>query len=103
LRGDWRWANLCSQSEVCPNCAHSAPPALFHRSLPRVGLDGLSVSVNWRVLSCFTVVLSLLAGIVFLLIPALHGSRADVTGSTRRRLLSWPFGDFAQLFYCSVY
>ena len=46
--------------------------------LPRVGEDGILVSVDWRVLA-FTVVVSLGTGILFGLIPALQSSRADLT------------------------
>jgi putative ABC transport system permease protein len=47
--------------------------------LPRVGLDGAAVSVDWRVLS-FTLLVAVTAAFVFGFIPALHGSRTDVNG-----------------------
>jgi putative ABC transport system permease protein len=47
--------------------------------LPRVGLNGSEVHLDWRVLS-FTILISAITGVVFGLIPALHGSRADVNG-----------------------
>jgi putative ABC transport system permease protein len=45
--------------------------------LPRVGLNGSLIDVDWRVLS-FTILVSLVTGILFGLIPALQGSRADL-------------------------
>src|SRR5579864_9192361 len=45
--------------------------------LPRVGLNGSLIAVDWRVLS-FTILVSIVTGIVFGLIPALQSSRADL-------------------------
>ena len=45
--------------------------------LPRIGQDGALVGVDWRVLA-FTLVVSVGTGLVFGLIPALQGSRADL-------------------------
>jgi predicted permease len=45
--------------------------------MPRVGENGSLVSIDWRVLA-FTVVVSLATGLLFGLIPALHGSRTDL-------------------------
>jgi putative ABC transport system permease protein len=45
--------------------------------LPRVGEDGVAVAVDWRVL-VFALLVSVATGIVFGLIPALQGSRADL-------------------------
>ncbi len=46
--------------------------------LPRVGQDGVNVSLDWRVVA-FTVLVSLATGIIFGLIPALQSSKADLT------------------------
>ena len=46
-------------------------------NIPRIGVDGSGVTVDWRVLA-FTAVVSLLTGIVFGLFPALRSSRADL-------------------------
>ncbi|MFN7995711.1 MAG: ABC transporter permease [Bryobacteraceae bacterium] len=46
-------------------------------NIPRIGEDGAAVSVDWMVLG-FTLGLSILTGIVFGMIPALHASRTDL-------------------------
>lgn len=45
--------------------------------LPRVGQDGAAVGMDWRVM-LFALLISLATGILFGLIPALQGSRADL-------------------------
>ena len=45
--------------------------------IPRIGEDGSGVTLDWTVLG-FTLLLSLITGILFGLVPALHGSRADL-------------------------
>src|SRR5262245_22291601 len=45
--------------------------------LPRLGQNGSALSLDWRVLT-FTIALSIATGILFGLIPALQGSRADL-------------------------
>lgn len=45
--------------------------------LPRLGDNGIAVSVDWRLMT-FAVGISLVTGIVFGLFPALQGSRADL-------------------------
>ncbi len=52
--------------------------AINTASLPRVGEDGALVGVDWRVVA-FTMVVALGTGILFGLIPALQGSKADLT------------------------
>ena len=46
--------------------------------LPRVGENGSAVGLDWRVVG-FTVGLSVVTGLLFGLIPALNGSRTDLT------------------------
>jgi predicted permease len=46
--------------------------------LPRIGQDGALVGLDWRVL-LFTAVVSVTTGILFGLIPALQGSRTDLS------------------------
>jgi hypothetical protein len=50
--------------------------------LPRVGENGSIVGNDWRVI-LFTLTVSVGTGIVFGLIPALHGSRADLNSSLK--------------------
>jgi predicted permease len=50
--------------------------------LPRVGEEGALVSIDWRVLA-FTAAVSLVTGLVFGIIPALQGSRTDLTGALK--------------------
>jgi len=50
--------------------------------LPRVGEAGALVSVDWRV-ALFAVGVSMFTGILFGLMPALHGSRVDLTNALR--------------------
>lgn len=50
--------------------------------LPRVGENGALVGVDWRVVA-FTTVLSLGTGILFGLVPALQGSRTDLSSSLK--------------------
>ena len=50
--------------------------------LPRVGIDGADVGIDWRV-ALFTAGISLATGILFGLIPALQASRVDLTSSLK--------------------
>src|SRR5712692_2599242 len=50
--------------------------------LPRVGVDGGLVGIDWRVLA-FVVIVSLATGILFGLIPALQASRADLSATLK--------------------
>jgi putative ABC transport system permease protein len=51
--------------------------ALSPTGLPRVGADGSSLSIDWRVLA-FTLVVSLATGILFGLVPAFSAARTDL-------------------------
>jgi predicted permease len=46
-------------------------------NIPRIGVDGSGVGVDWRVLA-FTAIVSLATGLVFGLVPALQSSRVDL-------------------------
>jgi putative ABC transport system permease protein len=50
--------------------------------LPRIGREGALVGVDWRVLA-FTFAVSIGTGILFGLIPALQGSRADLSSTLK--------------------
>ncbi len=51
-------------------------------NIPRIGLGGANVSLDWRVLG-FTLALSILTGILFGLVPALQSSRADLSSTLK--------------------
>jgi putative ABC transport system permease protein len=51
-------------------------------NLPRIGREGALVGVDWRVLA-FTFAVSIGTGILFGLIPALQGSRADLSSTLK--------------------
>jgi len=51
-------------------------------NIPRIGLQGASVGLDWRVL-VFTLALSVVTGILFGLVPALQSSRADLNSTLK--------------------
>jgi putative ABC transport system permease protein len=51
-------------------------------NLPRVGADGALVAVDWRV-AAFAAIVSLATGVLFGLIPAIQGSRADLSATLK--------------------
>ena len=51
-------------------------------NLPRVGVDGSAVGLDWRVVA-FTVGIAVLTGIAFGLIPALQASRPDLSSTLK--------------------
>ena len=50
--------------------------------LPRVGENGSLVGLDWPVVA-FTLAVSLLTGLIFGLVPALHSSKADLTATLK--------------------
>jgi predicted permease len=50
--------------------------------IPRIGVDGGAVTLDWTVLG-FTAALSLVTGICFGLVPALHASRTDLNSTLK--------------------
>ena len=51
-------------------------------NIPRIGEHGADVTLDWRVLG-FTLLISVLTGVIFGLIPALSASRSDLNASLR--------------------
>jgi putative ABC transport system permease protein len=51
-------------------------------NIPRIGLEGANVGLDWRVLG-FTLGLSIITGILFGLVPALQSSRADLSSTLK--------------------
>jgi len=51
-------------------------------NLPRVGVDGSAVGIDWRVVA-FTVGIAILTGLAFGLIPALQASRPDLSSTLK--------------------
>jgi putative ABC transport system permease protein len=51
-------------------------------NLPRVGANGALVALDWRV-AAFAVIVSLATGVLFGLIPAIQGSRADLSATLK--------------------
>jgi len=56
--------------------------AINTAGLPRVGADGAFVNPDWRVVG-FTIAVAVATGLIFGLIPALQGSRTDLTTSLK--------------------
>ncbi len=56
--------------------------AISPAGLPRIGEDGSSVGIDWRVLG-FTLAVSFLTGILFGLFPALSTSRTDINSALK--------------------
>ena len=55
---------------------------LIPDNIPRIGLGGANVILDWRVTG-FTIGLSLLTAVVFGLLPALESSRTDLSGTLK--------------------
>jgi putative ABC transport system permease protein len=51
-------------------------------NIPRIGPEGAAVTLDWTVLA-FTLALSLVTGVLFGLVPALHASRADLNSTLK--------------------
>ena len=56
--------------------------AISPAGLPRIGEDGSAIGLDWRVLG-FTLVVSLLTGILFGLFPAFSASRTDLNSTLK--------------------
>jgi predicted permease len=56
--------------------------AISPAGLPRIGEDGSAIGIDWRVLA-FTLLVSLLTGILFGLFPAINASRSDLNSTLK--------------------
>jgi predicted permease len=56
--------------------------AISPAGLPRIGEDGSAIGIDWRVLA-FTLVVSLLTGILFGLFPAINAARSDLNSTLK--------------------
>ena len=56
--------------------------AISPAGLPRIGEDGSAIGLDWRVLG-FTLLVSLVTGILFGLFPAFSASRTDLNSSLK--------------------
>ena len=56
--------------------------AINTAGLPRLGDNGSAVQLDWRLLT-FTAIVSIGTGLIFGVIPALHASREDLSGTLR--------------------
>jgi predicted permease len=52
-------------------------------NIPRIGIGGAAVTVDWRVFA-FTIAASVVTGVIFGLVPALHASRVDLVAAMKR-------------------
>jgi putative ABC transport system permease protein len=52
-------------------------------AIPRIGMGGAAVTVDWRVFT-FTIAASVVTGVIFGLMPALHASRVDLVAAMKR-------------------
>ncbi|MCU1275911.1 MAG: hypothetical protein JWO48_3342 [Bryobacterales bacterium] len=56
--------------------------ALNPGNIPRIGQDGMTITLDWRVLG-FTLLASLVTGLLFGLVPALHAARTDLNSTLK--------------------
>ena len=52
-------------------------------NIPRIGMEGSAVTLDWRVLG-FTILVALGTGILFGLVPAIHASHADLNSTLKQ-------------------
>jgi putative ABC transport system permease protein len=51
-------------------------------NIPRIGMEGASVGIDWRVLT-FTMLVSVMTGLLFGVVPALNAARADLSSTIK--------------------
>ena len=56
--------------------------ALNPGNIPRIGQDGMAITLDWKVLG-FTLLASLVTGMLFGLVPALHAARTDISSKLK--------------------
>jgi putative ABC transport system permease protein len=64
-------------------------------ALPRIGVGGSAVGIDWRVFA-FTAIMSIATGVIFGLVPAIQSSRIDLNSTIKESAAARASGGFRQ-------